>query len=89
MDWLALIAVQGTLTQPRFKTQHHETTRDACLLQDSWKFEISAWEDFLGRPVVKNLLPTAGDMDLSSGQGSEIPHATEQVRLGVSTTDPG
>ena len=35
MDWLDLLAVQGTLTQPRFKTQHHETTRDACSLQGS------------------------------------------------------
>ena len=43
--------------------------------------------DFPGGPVVKNLPYDAGDVGLTSGQGTKIPHAAEQLSLHAQTTE--
>ena len=41
-----------------------------------------------GGPVVKNPPTNAGDADSIPGQGTKIPHATEQLSLNATTTKP-
>ena len=43
--------------------------------------------DFPGHPVVKNLSCKAGDTGLIPGQGTKIPHATEQLSPCATTTE--
>ena len=42
-------------------------------------------KDFPGGTVVKNLSCRAGDMGLILGQGTRIPHPTEQLSLYTAT----
>ena len=42
--------------------------------------------DFPGGTVDKNLAANAGDTGLIPGQGSEIPHAGEQLTPGTTAT---
>ena len=44
--------------------------------------------DFPGGPVVKNLPSNAGDMRSTPGQGTKIPHASEQLSPRATTTEP-
>ena len=44
--------------------------------------------NFPGGLVTGNLHSNAGDMGLIPGQGTRIPHATEQLSLGTATTKP-
>ena len=44
--------------------------------------------DFPDGPVVKNLPYNAKDMGSIPGQGAKIPHATEQLSLCATTTEP-
>ena len=44
--------------------------------------------DFPGGSVVKNLPCNAGVMGLIPGQGTKIPHATEQLSWRASTIEP-
>ena len=44
--------------------------------------------EFPGGPVVKNLLCSTGGTGLTLGQGTKIPHATEQVSLCATNTEP-
>ena len=44
--------------------------------------------DFPDDPVVKNLPCNAKDMGSIPGQGTKIPHATEQLSLCAITTEP-
>ena len=58
------------------------------LLQSSWKTRRQTRENtnseilggFLGGPVVKNLLSSAGSVGLIHDWGSKIPHATGQLK---------
>ena len=43
--------------------------------------------DFPGGPVVKNLPSNAGDTGSTPGQGTKIPHATEQPSPCATTTE--
>ena len=43
--------------------------------------------DCPGVPVVKNSPPNAGNMGSIPGQGTKIPHATEQLNLHAATTE--
>ena len=45
-------------------------------------------QDFPGGPVVKNPPCNTGDMGLTPGQGTKIPHAKEQLSLCTSTEEP-
>ena len=45
-------------------------------------------KDFPAGPVVKNPPLNAGDAGLIPGQGTKIRHATEQVNLPTTTTEP-
>ena len=42
--------------------------------------------DFLGFPVVKNLLCNAEEMGSIPGQGTKIPHALEYLSLHTATS---
>ena len=44
--------------------------------------------DFPGAPVAKNLPSNAGDVGLIPGQGTKIPHATEQLSQNTTTAEP-
>ena len=44
--------------------------------------------DFPGGPVVKNLSCNAGDLGSVLGPGTQIPHATEQLSLHSTATEP-
>ena len=44
--------------------------------------------DFPDAPVVKNLPCNAKDMGSVPGLGTKIPHATEQLSLCATTTEP-
>ena len=44
--------------------------------------------DFSGGPVVKNSICNAGDTSSIPGQGTRIPHATEQLSPSVATIEP-
>ena len=44
--------------------------------------------DFPGGSVVENLPCNAGVMGLIPGQGTKIPHATEQLSLRAATIEP-
>ena len=44
--------------------------------------------DFSGGPVVKNSPPNAWDVGWIPGQGTKIPHATEQLSLYSTTIEP-
>ena len=44
--------------------------------------------DFLGGPVVKNPRCNAGDVGSIPGQGTKIPHATEQLSQNTTTAEP-
>ena len=48
---------------------------------DSMGLQEAAAGDFPGGPAVKNLPCSAKDAGLISGQGTKIPHATEQLSL--------
>ena len=50
--------------------------------------KISGFWDFPVSPVVKNLPCNAKDMGSTPGQGTKIPHATEQLSLYATTTEP-
>ena len=43
--------------------------------------------DFHVGPVVKNLPCSSGGVGLIPGQGTKIPHATEQLNQGITTTE--
>ena len=45
-------------------------------------------QDFPDGPVVKNLPYNAKNMGSIPGQGAKIPHATEQLSLCATTTEP-
>ena len=44
--------------------------------------------DFPAGPVVKNVPYNPGDMGSTPGQGTKIPHATDQLNLRTTTTEP-
>ena len=44
--------------------------------------------DFLDGSVIKNLSCSAKDAGSVPGQGTKIPHALEQLSLGITTTEP-
>ena len=44
--------------------------------------------DFPGGPVVENPSCNAGDAGLIPGRGTKIPHATGQLSLRATTTEP-
>ena len=44
--------------------------------------------NFLVGPVVKNLPANAGDTGWISGSGTKMPHATGQLRLCATATEP-
>ena len=44
--------------------------------------------DLPGGPVVENLPYNAGDAGSIPGQGAKIPHATGQLSLHTTTTEP-
>ena len=50
--------------------------------------EVIIKGDFPGGPVVKDLHSSAGDMGSVPGLGTKIPHATGQLILPASTTEP-
>ena len=55
----------------------------STLMIDKKQLEFKAsrecrWDDFLGCPVVKNLLSKVGDVGLIPGWGAKILHATGQ-----------
>ena len=45
-------------------------------------------KDFAAGPVVKNPPLNAGDAGLIPGQGTKIPHATKQINVPTTTTEP-
>ena len=49
---------------------------------------MDSYRDFPGGPMVNNLLWNAGQSGSIPGQGSKIPHATEQLSLHTATTEP-
>ena len=51
-------------------------------------FKIRAMRDFPGGPVVKNTPSNAGDAGSIPGQRTKIPHATGQLSLCATTTEP-
>ena len=50
--------------------------------------EIKNLRDLPGGPAVKSLPCNAGDVGLIPGQGTKIPHATEQLSPHASTREP-
>ena len=46
-----------------------------------------AWKDFPGGPVVKNPPYNAGNVGLTPGQGTKIPHAAGQLSPCTTTTE--
>ena len=57
-------------------------------LENGAMFKIQWDWDFPGGPVVKNPRSNAGDMGWIPGQGTKIPHATRQLSLTATTTEP-
>ena len=43
------------------------------------QLQDGSWRDIPGGPVVKNLLPNAGDIYSICGQETKIPHAVDQL----------
>ena len=47
-----------------------------------------SWDNLPGGPVVKNLPCGAGDTGSIPGRGTKIPHASRQLGLCATTTEP-
>ena len=58
-----------------------------CLTQ-CWALTESPVEDFPGGPVVQNPSCNAGGVGLICGQGTKISHASGQLSLWATTTEP-
>ena len=68
----------GVLTKINGKNFFDERTgKEGIKRSDSW--------DFPGGSAVKNPACSAGDAHSISGQGTKIPHATEQLSLCTTT----
>ena len=54
-----------------------------------YKIKINKYiRDFPGGPVVKNPPSNAGDVGSIPGWGTKVPHATGQLSLHATTTEP-
>ena len=60
----------------------------AVRITDQQLCTTTRMRDFPGGPEVKNLPCNAGDASAISGQGTKIPHATEQRSLCTPTPEP-